>query len=103
MNNSTIQWFNFFNGLDVKLRKAFQKHSLASAIPHLDRDLEWLFERTNGNEYAKMEVDRIKAHIIGLVGREKQLSIFRYASYLQLKKNKLDLQAAQEVIRRHYT
>ncbi len=84
----TIQseWMREFEGLEKKLRegsdniKGYINFSLAEAIPHLDRDMEWLLNRLPNNAYAQMEMSRIKYHIIGLAHRERALAVFRYAS-----------------------
>lgn len=77
---SLNKWMTLFNGLEDKLRKSFSNHSLESAILHMDRDMGWIMRKLPNDEFAQMEMTRIKMHIIGLVRREKELAIFRYAS-----------------------
>ncbi len=80
------EWMREFDGLEKKMRdgsdgnKGYKNFSLAEAIPHLDRDMEWLLKKLPNDAYAQMEMSRIKYHIIGMVHRERAIAIFRYAS-----------------------
>ncbi len=78
------EWHKNFMSLEKKIREGDESHkglinySLEEAIPHLDRDLGWLLRKLPDNQYAKMEVDRIKNQIMGMVISERKLAVENY-------------------------
>lgn len=66
-------WMQEFAVLDKKLR--YIDYSLDEVVPHLQRDMDWILQKLPNDAYARMQMDRIKYHIIGTVLQERRLAV----------------------------